>query len=216
MSEQRFRSRPRRLKPELLVAAVALFLAGAATVRSGADRVVELVEPARIAVVDLERTILASDEYACLNRRVDALGARLDEEAEGMRAEVEQKQADLDFLPAGSPNHEAASREALRLVHKYRGFVEYAGTRLQQERSAALANVYARVREAARTICDRENVDVVFVDDTVVPLPPTGSEEEMMRQISARRMLHARDGVDVTDDLIAEMNASFDARGGCP
>jgi len=196
---------PRRLRSDVLLAAVAVAALAAATMRTDATRTATVVEPARIAVVDLERTITSSREYECLIEAIDQRGATLDREAAAMRQEVEDRQAELELLTPGTDAHEQASREALRLVHRYRGFIEYAGTALRQQRSEALATIYARVRESANDLVTRDGLDVIFVDDTVVPLPATANEEEMMRQISARRMLAVRrNAIDVTDQLVAE------------
>jgi hypothetical protein len=49
--------------------------------------------------------------------------------------------------------------------------------------------------------------DLVLVNDSLAEIPP-GTEEELNRQISARRILFANPRIDLTDELIAYMNAA--------
>ena len=54
--------------------------------------------------------------------------------------------------------------------------------------------------------------DIVFVDDSVVEMV-TGTEVEVRRQISARRMLYANPEIDLTEELVTRMNEAFRTGG---
>jgi hypothetical protein len=61
-------------------------------------------------------------------------------------------------------------------------------------------------------MAEQNQYDIVFVDDSIAALPENTTESEMMRQISARRMLYSSPRIDITDFMIAQMNAEFVAQ----
>ncbi len=60
-------------------------------------------------------------------------------------------------------------------------------------------------------MADERGLDLILVDDSVVPIPP--DSQDILSQISSRRVLFARDQMDITNALIAEMNAAYRAGG---
>ncbi|HVP74364.1 MAG TPA: hypothetical protein VMS30_11540, partial [Phycisphaerales bacterium] len=68
------------------------------------------------------------------------------------------------------------------------------------------------IRKAAEAVAMERGYKVVFVDDSIAPIP-AGTSEEMTRQISARRMVYTSSDVDITDEMIKRMNASFKTAG---
>ncbi len=60
-------------------------------------------------------------------------------------------------------------------------------------------------------LAEQEGYALVVVDDSIVDFQ-SGTEADMMRQISARRMLYASPRVDITDALIMQMNNAFQRR----
>ena len=69
--------------------------------------------------------------------------------------------------------------------------------------------MYKHIREASAELAQQNGWDYVFVNETVVELPE-GDNIDMGAVISARRMLYANAAMDVSDQLIEFMNASFD------
>jgi Skp family chaperone for outer membrane proteins len=80
------------------------------------------------------------------------------------------------------------------------------------ERSRTMKNLYLNIRKAAEQIAAERGFKIVFVDDSIAPIP-AGTSEEMTRQISARRMVYTSPEVDITDVLIKRLNDSFKTAG---
>ncbi len=78
-----------------------------------------------------------------------------------------------------------------------------------------MKKVYTSIRAAAGQLAVERGYSVVFVDDSISPIPP-GSEQEMNRQISARRMVYTSPDVDITEELISRMNAAWKNAGPAP
>ena len=64
---------------------------------------------------------------------------------------------------------------------------------------------------AAMNMANEQGLDLILVDDSVVPIPE--DSKDILSQISSRRVLFAREQLDVTESLISKMNAEFRAGG---
>ena len=67
------------------------------------------------------------------------------------------------------------------------------------------------IKDAANTMADERGLDLILVDDSVVPIPEDA--QDILAQISSRRVLFAREQLDITNALIAEMNTAYQAGG---
>ena len=71
--------------------------------------------------------------------------------------------------------------------------------------------IYDKIKTAAMNMANEQGLDLILVDDSVVPIPE--DSKDILSQISSRRVLFAREQLDVTEALISKMNADFRAGG---
>lgn len=162
--------------------------------------------PAVVATVDLERVLTGIGAFGRANERLEALGEQLDTEDEAMRQEIADLQADLEFLPAGSENSLETQRKIHWLAHRRRAFLEFAQRKISVEQSRTLRTLYDQVISEIQQMSDESAFDVVLVNDSASPMPDQLTEQELMRQISSRRILHAGRRIDITDELIRRLD----------
>ena len=164
-----------------------------------------------IATVDLERIFGNLDEKGAADIRLQALAEDLQKESEVQSRDIELLEQNLDLYTAGSEKYQEAVEKFMEATVKLQSYVEFGRRKIDYQKGVTLKRLYTSIKEAARLLAEREGHAIVVVDDSVVELQ-SGAEAEMMRQISARRMLYASPQIDITDALIMQMNNAFQMR----
>ena len=166
-----------------------------------------IIDPAVVATVNLERVYGAIPQKANAEQSLEAFGRSLDETINRFVDEIEMLEGDLEALAPNSERHEQLTAELMRKTLEYEGFVQFANNRLEMEKAEALRDIYLELRSTIAQLSQANGYDFVVVDDTVGDLIPT-TEQEMQRQISARRMLYSSRTIDITDLVIEAMNTN--------
>ena len=74
-----------------------------------------------------------------------------------------------------------------------------------------LNDLYPKAVAAVQAYAAKEGYDVVLLDDRPMQLPDSGSVKEYNEVIQKKRVLFAKDGTDITDQLITVMNNEYAA-----
>ncbi len=164
-----------------------------------------------VATVDLERVFSNLDEKSAADIRLQALADDLQKESAAQSRDIELLEQNLDLFPAGSEKYQEAMKQFLETTVKLQSLVEFGRGKIDFRKGVTLKRLYTSIKEATRLLAEREGYAVVVVEDSIVDLQ-SGTEADMIRQISARRMLYASPRVDITDALIMQMNDAFQTR----
>jgi Skp family chaperone for outer membrane proteins len=192
--------------PAVLLLAV---LVAVVAYQTQANRATALAPPTVIATVNIEKLFQNLDERGEADTRLTALAEELDAESQRRREEIRLLDEDLALYATGSKQYQETSEQIALKGYQLQGFLDFAVRKLDAEKSKVFRRLYDRIKEGVAAMAEEDGYDVVFVDDSVVDLPRAATEDEMKRQISARRMLYATEHVDITDALIARMNRQF-------
>jgi Skp family chaperone for outer membrane proteins len=157
-----------------------------------------------VATIDLERVIDNLDAMAAANAELADAAELYQERIAEKRETLELLQEEIDLLVG--PQRDEKLAEAEVLADDLRVFTTFAEGKLEEQRVVALRRIYEDVREAAARLSRANGWDLVLVNDALVDVPPVGSQQELMRQISARRVIYGDPRIDVTDVLIQTMN----------
>ena len=163
-------------------------------------------QPAVIATVNLDVIFDRLDEFASARDELKQEQDRLQQEMERRQAEIQSLEADLELFQPGSDQAARTSEQIAELSYNLQAFTEFATRKLDVEKADALEIIYERLRVVAGDLAQENGYDIIFVDDSIAKAPTAITEAEMMKQISARRMLYAGRVIDVSDALIARMN----------
>jgi len=193
-------------QPRLLIVALIGALVSLLAYQSfGGNTKTIVIDPAIVGTVNLEKVYGAIPQKALAEQSLQGFGQSLDETINGFLEEIEVLEADLEGLSPNSQRYEEMTAELMRKTLEYEGFVQFANNRLELKKAEALRDIYLELRSAIARLSQRNGYDLVIVDDTVGDLTPS-TEQEMQRQISARRVLYGARTIDITDLVIAEMN----------
>jgi len=208
MSNSSFKSQMNPLSIALMIVIAAIVGYQAAAFRPDPQPQVPLF----FATFDLEKTFNNSDEKKAADAELLRMADDMKKQTDAEGKALQQMEKDLEDLQAGSPKHREMMEALTLRTGEYQAQVEFFRVKLDIERSRTMKNLYLNIRKAAEAVAMERGYKVVFVDDSIAPIP-AGTSEEMTRQISARRMVYTSSDVDITDDMIKRMNASFKTAG---
>ncbi len=166
-----------------------------------------------VASVDLERVFNTIDLQARTEARLNGIATEMGSERDALRARIEELQEELESFQPGSPRQAEISRQVEQAVSEFRAWEGFMRLKIEAEQARAMREIYMSIRTAAAELAAENGWDFVMVDDTIPSIEP-GDAQRMLQQISSRRLLYANRNFDVTDLLIARLNASLAAAPG--
>ncbi|TVQ62081.1 MAG: OmpH family outer membrane protein [Phycisphaerales bacterium] len=210
--------RPGRTSPGVVLASAALAIAAATLAwHAGASanaNLAQAAQPARIAIADVQRVMnsleevqLRQQQYAEMLRQRDA----------GI-AEQQRRLQTMDTRLQEENMTEEQRRNMLVEMFELNASIE-ARTRATQElvdfeQGQVLREFYEKILGRIESFAQREGFDLVLFDDSRLGLPRDAPRSTMQQVIRTRSVLYRDSALDVTDRIIAEMNAAFEAGAG--
>lgn len=194
----------RSLFTKLSIAGGVLALVAAATTLAPA--------PATVAVVDLARIFNGLDAFTAFQDAKVKMTEEAQADAAAQRAQIEDLQADLEDFPEGSDRHREALLALQLAAIEFEASLTFRERQMQRFDSESIRNLYESIREGVATFAEARGYDMVIVDDGAEPIPADTADPIAM--ISSRRVLFAKDAMDVTEAVIEVMNAAAKDSGG--
>ena len=178
-----------------------------------------MAQPTAVAVIRLPDLLNELQQRADAEIELREMATSLDEQDQGKRAELEALRDRLEALPEENRGEIQSLSEDLRLkLLRYEGWRRFELDRLDVEKSLRLRDLYRSVQAAVEQYADANGYDVVLVDDheaelSLNPQANASRENQIRQQMLSRRVLHANSAVDITDDLVRQMNNEYNAGG---
>ncbi|MAA53149.1 MAG: hypothetical protein CMJ41_09085 [Phycisphaerae bacterium] len=195
--------------PAVILVAAGLLLASAllAGVQAVAVHALPLLTPTVVGTVDLEGTFNGLQEW-------DQLQVSLSQRADGMQEELNRRQEELEGLEADLEDYPESSDKFKQAMKRYQmaaielqGYVQFQQQKQKRYNDDKIFELYDKIKMSAKALADAEGYDIILVDDSIVAIPE--NSENILAQISSRRVLFARGEMDVTDRLIEVMNSEY-------
>lgn len=168
--------------------------------------------PMLIAAFDLEKTFNSLEEKKAADADLQRIADGMKKQTDADGKVLKTMETELEDLQAGTPKHKELMENLVLKTHEYQAQIEFFKAKIDVERARMMKQVYMNIRKAAEQLAKERGYAIVFVDDSIAPIPP-GTEEEINRQISARRMVYVNPQVSVTEELISRMNNAFKMAG---
>ena len=199
-------SRPRIILLAAGLLAAAAFLVG---VQAVAMHAMPLLSPSVVATVDLEKTFNGLEEWSQAQATEADRVAKMQEEVNRHQETISMMEADLEDYPSGSDKYKDAVKKYTLEALELQGYVQFQQSRQEGRSQAIIFELYEKIKTAAQKLADEHGYDIILVNDSVVAIPE--ATENVIREISSRRVLFAREQMDITDQLIQSMNADHQA-----
>ena len=198
----------KRLIPATLALAV---IASLSVPAAAQDRV------PRVAVVNMPRVFNELQETAALKAQLRADNQRLASEQKPMVDELQKMKAEGGNYRRGSQQYEEWRQRFMKADIAYQAWAQTNKQDLDWRTKRQTRELFEKINAAVAEYAQTNNIDLVLADHQ-----PTLTDEEMEKvpvdQVGAlldrRRVIYASKAVDISDAIIASLDARYKAGGG--
>jgi len=174
-----------------------------------------------VATVNLQQVINGLEQRDEAVRKLQQMQTQFQEERSARESEIESMRDQLQEWVENADETQPLPPEAQRLEEqmvlkhlRYQAWMRFMNDKFDVEYSLMLQDLFRTVRNAAGRMADVEGYDLVLLDDseaelTVNPDSRLSREAQVRQQMTARSILHARDSIGITADLIERMNNEY-------
>ena len=195
--------------PGVILFAAGLLLVSALLVgvQAVAVHALPLLTPTVVGTVDLEGTFNGLQEWDQLQVSLAQRADRMQEELTRRQEELEGLEADLEDYPESSDKFKEAMKRYQMAAIELQGYVQFQQQKQKRYNDDKIFELYDKIKASAKALADEQGYDIILVDDSIVAIPE--NSENILAQISSRRVLFARGQMNVTDQLIEMMNSEY-------
>ena len=168
-----------------------------------------------VGVVDLEKVMNDSKEFAAKKAEVGATAQANQDELSGRQRAVEGLKTELDTL---DPSSDAALAKQLELIEAGTSMKAWAEVKQRlalNQQARGFISVYSNATKAISAVAEEAGVDLVMTQGQALN-PQQVPAEATLQQIAAAvladsKVVYSKDSVDLTSRVITRMNADFEA-----
>ncbi|MBC02527.1 MAG: hypothetical protein CMJ34_04375 [Phycisphaerae bacterium] len=196
------------------IVAVAVVLFQTLTV--DASRPVRVIaDPTPVALVNVARIFDQIGERSEWDIRIEALKSSIRETATSRQATMQRRLAESE--QATSPEERQKIRDEVALMQiRFEEWARVKNAEVDREESLKWRSIYRNLQREAARVAENEGYAMVMVDDTVGDITTTPGtqvplQQQVLEQITNRRLLYATKTVDISDQVIVRMNNAANA-----
>lgn len=174
--------------------------------------------PVRIAVANPSRIFNEMQETKVLQAKMSEEQKRFSAEQQERQKQIEQLKASRQNLNPNHPQYEELSNQLLKASMEYKVWVDSRRLMAEQTQKRQMKMLFEKIQGAIGEVAKERQVDVVIADNKD-PLPSeTDLEQVDIRALRAailqKEVLFASERSDLTDSVLALLDARFKAAGG--
>jgi Skp family chaperone for outer membrane proteins len=201
----------RRLFP-IVTAGVALAI-GTLAVPSAAR-----AQEAKIAVCNPARVFGDMQETKDLKQSLENQRKQIEGEVQQRQQKVKDLQAARDLLKPDSPQYQKADQDFMQEAIQFDTWSKITQAQLQGQQKTQMKNLFDKIVQATTAVAQQKGLDLVFADQRPDLPENLGqiSVDQLRAILNGRNVLFSNDKVDITQSVIAELDAKYKAGGGAP
>jgi Skp family chaperone for outer membrane proteins len=163
------------------------------------------------AVVDLARVLDGCQQSVDVDRMLQERRKQIETDLEARRTAFETKQADLSRLAPDSAEAYKLLEEIDRLQVEYEAIQKIDQAELTRERELWVAEGYKNAMAVISQIAEERGLDMVLFRDHFDPARPSS---EIIQAMPTRKVLYAREALDISEDVKKLLDKQYQQRGG--
>lgn len=200
-----------RWAPWLAVAGMVL---GASVAGAWRPAEAPMAAPATIGVLRLNAVLDRLEQYRDMRASLEAMAAPIKAGLDTQREEIRTMQEVVNSGTLTGDRLFDARQDLLERQQLLEMRTEIANARFDALNGDMLRTLYQAVTAATTQFAQNNGYDLVFIDDRGIALAPPRSPTEVQAEVIGRkRVLFARESLDVTDQVLTLMNNQY-ASGG--
>jgi Skp family chaperone for outer membrane proteins len=171
---------------------------------------IESRPPTVVVVFNLQQVFDSFVERAVLGAGYKELEAEIDAERLVRKTNVEALIAAYD--EAGDEGKNLLFDQIQQAMGEAEKYTEFTEREKDVEQSLVLQSLFKDIKAAISTIAESNNYDLLFESDESVELNPNLPFRATNEQISMHRIYFANDQIDITEQIITQMNLELDTK----
>ena len=164
-----------------------------------------------VAVLNLQDVLSQLNENNAFQQATQAKNEQLQQELGNRQIAVKQMQNDLAYLAPDSEDYQAKEEQIFETLIELQTWQQVQEQRNILDQRTHLANLYRKVVQAGSSVAENQGIDLVLLD-TQVPDLDRLNPEQLLNAIATRKVLYHNDSVDLTRQIIEQMNTEWNNR----
>jgi len=200
--------------PVAIAALAALLLTGVLAPPAAVGVAAQDNSEPRIAVVNPLNAISRLDELPVREAQWQQLVESAQAELDALRRQAETIQSELEELNLTEDEQIDRQLQLVELDAQAQGRRQGRDAFLDARRGQLVAELFQKVVTETERIRVAEGYDIVLVNDTEIVPPNLASAQRVQEAIQRRRVIAYNPRVDLTDQVVRNLNAVFNAGAG--
>ncbi len=170
--------------------------------------------PAKSAVCDLFIILKNYDRGNDLKKELKAKVDKITAEGDKRGKEITKIQDTLEELKPGSKEYDAQLNKMTQLTIDRQAFLNYQDELAKRETYRYTKEVYQDVMDAIEKVAKERGYQLVLFKES--PNLVSRTYDELLEQISRRKVLYSDPSLDITDDVLKRLNRDYAVKKGTP
>jgi len=170
---------------------------------------------AKVAVVRPAKVFQEAQETVQLKAKMESEGSVLKKTGDEKGANIRRLEGELAQLRRDSPSYNEKSRELRMARVEAETWGKMTAADLENIEKARTLDMFKKIEAAIAEVAKSKGIDVV-VSDVSGELPENVdnvSKQQFTQFLSAKNLWYAADSVDITNEVLAKLDANFKAGG---
>ena len=172
--------------------------------------------PAKVAVVNPARCFAEMQETKDLKQKLENDQKQLKAEVESRQGKVKDLQAQRDLLKSDSPQYAQADQAFMQAAIEFDTWSKITQAQLQGQQKQQMKTLFDKIVQSTQAVAQQRGIDLVIADQRPdLPENLAAINVEQLRGIlNSRNIMFATQRVDLSQDVIADLDAKYRAGGG--
>ena len=166
-------------------------------------------QPTAIAVVDIVAVLDGLEQKLALEQQLQDDVAAGQGQLDQIVEELNDVRENMKLMETDSADYRKMVQNHIELQAQARARREFLEGYLSFQKGQMMANLFQGINDTVRAIADREGYDIVLADDSTFPVPTNAPEADVRGVVLSRSVLYRYDSVDITQQVITEMNNNY-------
>lgn len=172
-----------------------------------------------VAVANPSKILSALQETADLKKSEQGELSKLRDQEQAKAKEIQDLREQRDkFSKKGTADYEKQTADLVQKSVDARVWAEVEQAKLTRRNKEQTKSLYEKIQSAVAQVAQERKIDLVLADfgrdlpDDLDDITP----DRLQQMIAQRSVLFANKGVDISEDVIARLNAAYKAGAGAP
>jgi Skp family chaperone for outer membrane proteins len=194
--------------PFAALSAAAIALAAISVVNANSKPAVVMAAPTTVGVVDLQVLVEGLNEVKAQNDALQKRAKELQDMINTVKAQFEAAKTAFEAAPASDPKKFELGVKAQSAALSLKGHQEGLQAALSLEKGRYWKILYPRIMSSIETLAAQQGLDLIMLDDRklTLPLEKDLTDEQITGFIQSKKIMYAKQTVDVTPALVNLMN----------